>query len=241
VSAAGRPVTARAAAIRNDNAAIALDASASDEAASRVEADLALMFQRPWTFIRSAPSIETLPSALLPEIAFAGRSNVGKSSLINALVNQIGLARTSNTPGRTQELVFFQPTAVPCILVDMPGYGYAKAPKAIVDAWTELVRAYLRGRTTLKRVLLLIDSRHGVKPTDREMMKLLDEAACSYHVVLTKTDKISAAALAEVAARTEEIIASRPAAFPGLVLTSSAKARGLDDLRAVITTTLRGV
>jgi GTP-binding protein len=200
--------------------------------------DLDLMFQRPWTFVMSTPTIESLPVADRPEIAFAGRSNVGKSSLINALVNQIGLARTSNTPGRTQELVFFQPTAVHFSMVDMPGYGYAKAPKHVVDAWTELIKAYLRGRTSLKRVLLLIDSRHGVKSTDLEMMKLLDESAVSYHVVLTKTDKISAAALQSVTDRTLEVIATRPAAFPGLVQTSSAKARGLDDLRHVIVTTL---
>lgn len=200
--------------------------------------DLDLMFQRPWTFVMSTPSIEALPPADRPEIAFAGRSNVGKSSLINALVNQIGLARTSNTPGRTQELVFFQPTAVDFSMVDMPGYGYAKAPKHVVDAWTELIKAYLRGRTSLKRVLLLIDSRHGVKSTDLEMMKLLDESAVSYHVVLTKTDKISAVALAAVTDRTLEVIATRPAAYPGLVQTSSAKSRGLDDLRHVIVTTL---
>ena len=196
------------------------------------------LFAAEWAFLKSVPALEFLPESDRPEIAFAGRSNVGKSSLINALVNQTGLARTSNTPGRTQELVFFVPTAVQCTLVDMPGYGYAKAPKHVVDAWTELVKAYLRGRTTLKRVLLLIDSRHGVKPTDRDMMKLLDEAAVSYHVVLTKTDKISAAALEIVTGHTLEVIASRPAAFPGLVVTSSAKSRGLDDLRQVIVETL---
>lgn len=200
--------------------------------------DLELMFRRPWTFLASAPSIEVLPAADRPEIAFAGRSNVGKSSLINALVNQSGLARTSNTPGRTQELVFFAPTAVDFRLVDMPGYGYARAPKAMVDAWTLLVRTYLRGRTTLKRVLLLIDSRHGVKSSDLDMMRLLDETAVSYHVVLTKTDKISAAALAAVTDRTLATIATRPAAFPGLVQTSSAKSTGIEELRQVIASTI---
>jgi GTP-binding protein len=159
------------------------------------------MFARPWRFVKSVPSLEFLPDTDRPEMAFAGRSNVGKSSLINALVGHHGLARTSNTPGRTQELNFFEVPHAALFLVDMPGYGFAKAPKDKVDAWTRLVRDYLRGRPNLVRVFLLIDARHGIKSADEPIMELLDEAAVSYQVVLTKIDKLKPAQVAAVGGR----------------------------------------
>ncbi len=194
----------------------------------------ARLFTRPWQFVRGVPSYEFLPAADRPEIAFAGRSNVGKSSLINALVGQHGLARTSNTPGRTQELNFFETVDVPLFLVDMPGYGFAQAPKEKVDAWVGLVRDFLRGRQTLKRVFVLIDSRHGVKPPDREIMDLLDEAAVSYRIILTKTDKVSRSHLDGVITATLAVVAKRAAAHPDLLTTSSEKRLGIDTVRAAI-------
>ncbi|HCL67371.1 MAG TPA: YihA family ribosome biogenesis GTP-binding protein [Rhizobium sp.] len=200
------------------------------------------LFNRPWIFIRGVPSMQFLPPEGPLEVAFAGRSNVGKSSLINALVGHKGLARTSNTPGRTQELNYFVPDGYsgeagdlpPMALVDMPGYGYAQAPKEHVDAWTKLVFDYLRGRATLKRVYVLIDSRHGIKKNDDEVLDLLDKAAVSYQIVLTKTDKIKEAGVPRLIAETLEKIKKRPAAYPFIVATSSEKGNGLDDLRAAI-------
>lgn len=194
----------------------------------------AALFGRPWGFVRGVPSLEFLPEADRAEIAFAGRSNVGKSSLINALVGQHGLARTSNTPGRTQELNFFTTADVPLYLVDMPGYGFAQAPKQKVKAWITLVRDYLRGRPTLKRVFVLIDSRHGLKPPDSETMELLDEAAVSYQIVLTKADKPSRSDLEGVIAATRDALAAHPAAYPEVIVTSAAKGFGIDVLRATI-------
>ena len=202
----------------------------------------ALTARGAWTFVRGVPSMEFLPPLGPPEIAFAGRSNVGKSSLINALTGKNGLARTSNTPGRTQELNFFVPDGYsggmddlpPLAIVDMPGYGYAEAPKEKVDAWTELVMDYLRGRVTLKRVFLLIDSRHGLKANDKDVMKLLDSAAMSYQIVLTKTDKIKPPAVEKLTAKTLQDIAKNPAAVPEVIATSSEKGRGMDDLRRAI-------
>ena len=186
-------------------------------------------------FLLSAPKLEFLPDPVVPEIAFAGRSNVGKSSLLNALTGRKSLARASVTPGRTQELNFFdvgEPLAMR--LVDMPGYGFAKAPIKVVERWKFLVRDFLRGRLVLKRTLVLIDSRHGVKDVDREMMKLLDEAAVGYRLVLTKTDKIKASELAAVRTATEAEARKRTAAFPLVHATSAEKGMGIAALRAAI-------
>jgi GTP-binding protein len=202
------------------------------------------LFLRPWVFIRGVPAMKFLPPEGPPEIAFAGRSNVGKSSLINALTGQKGLARTSNTPGRTQELNYFVPDGhsgqgadlPPMALVDMPGYGYAKAPKEQVDQWTKLVFDYLRGRSTLKRVYVLVDARHGVKANDEEVFSLLDKAAVSYQLVLTKTDKIKAAGVPRLIEETLARIKKRPAAFPAVLATSSEKDQGLEELRDAVVT-----
>jgi GTP-binding protein len=190
------------------------------------------LFSRGWRFVKSVPDLQFLPSADRAEIALAGRSNVGKSSLINALVRQRGLARTSNTPGRTQELNFFEAPGVALFLVDMPGYGFAEAPKAQVEAWTRLVRDYLRGRPNLLRVLLLVDCRHGLKDADRTMMKLLDEAAVSYQAVLTKADKIKPPRLAAMVAETEAELAAHAAAFARVLATSSQGGSGIPELKA---------
>ncbi len=193
------------------------------------------IFAGPIAFLRSAPSLKFLPDPVVKEVAFAGRSNVGKSSLLNALTNRTGLARTSNTPGRTQELNFFDVgEPLQFRLVDMPGYGYAKAPKDVVKQWRFLVNDYLRGRAVLKRTLLLIDARHGIKDVDRDIMKMLDEAAVSYRIVLTKADKIKASALEEVTASTIAEARTRPAAHPEIIATSSEKGMGIAELRAAV-------
>lgn len=200
------------------------------------------LFTRPWVFIRGVPAMKFLPPEGPPEIALAGRSNVGKSSLINALIGQKGLARTSNTPGRTQELNYFVPDGFsgedgdlpPLALVDMPGYGYAQAPKEQVDKWTKLVFDYLRGRATLKRVYVLIDARHGIKKNDEDVFSLLDKAAVSYQLVLTKTDKIKAAGVPRLVAETLERVRKRPAAYPAVLATSSEKGLGLEEFREAI-------
>lgn len=194
-----------------------------------------LLFARDVTFMLSVVKLEQLPPPDRPEICFAGRSNVGKSSLINALTNRKGLARASNTPGRTRELNYFN-VDERLNLVDLPGYGYARASKSDIANWTRLTRAFLRGRAGLRRIFLLIDSRHGIKPTDIELMEMLDDAAVTYQLVLTKTDKIKRGELDKVMRRTSRTIIKRPAAHPELMVTSSEKKTGLDDLRAEIAT-----
>ena len=186
-------------------------------------------------FLLSAPQLKFLPEPTVPEIAFCGRSNVGKSSLLNALTGRKSIARASVTPGRTQELNFFEvgdPTQFR--LVDMPGYGFAKAPVNVVERWKKLVKSYLRGRAVLARNLVLIDSRHGVKDVDREMMRMLDEAAVGYRIVLTKTDKIKASALERVANQVADEARKHVAAHPELHLTSSEKGMGIEALRAAV-------
>lgn len=193
------------------------------------------LFAGPVDFLKSAPGLEFLPDATVPEIAFAGRSNVGKSSLLNAITNRRALARTSNTPGRTQELNFFE-VGQPLLLrlVDMPGYGFAEAPRDMVKRWRFLVNDYLRGRTALRRAFVLVDSRHGVKSVDRDIMDMLDAAAVGYRLVLTKADKIKASELETVRRATQAEARKRPAAFPELIATSSEKGMGIADVRTAV-------
>jgi GTP-binding protein len=192
-----------------------------------------LLFAQEWRFATAASSLESLPKMRGIEIAIAGRSNVGKSSLINALSGRNALARTSHTPGRTQELVFFAGDPV-LTLVDMPGYGYAAAPKQKVKAWTELIQAYLRGRANLARVYVLIDARHGLKDTDAPALDALGESAVSHQVVLTKSDQVKPAELAERIAGIEAALKKRPAAFPQVLPTSARSGAGIAELRAAI-------
>jgi len=193
------------------------------------------LFKAPSVFVKGVTSIDALPADDKPEVAFAGRSNVGKSSLINALTSRRTLARVSVTPGRTRELNFFTlGHAEEVYLVDMPGYGYAKAPKTAVRGWTRLIGDYLKGRRELKRVFLLIDARHGIKANDRETMKLMDESAVSYQAVLTKADKPKASELEAVIAKVGEELAKHPAAYPKILATSARTGMGIPELRAAV-------
>ncbi|MFG1398237.1 ribosome biogenesis GTP-binding protein YihA/YsxC [Roseixanthobacter pseudopolyaromaticivorans] len=192
-----------------------------------------LLFAAEWNFLTAAPTVEFLPPMLGLEIAFAGRSNVGKSSLVNALTGRKTLARTSVTPGRTQELIFFR-VGPQLTMVDMPGYGFAKAPKEKVEAWTQTILDYLRGRVNLARVFVLIDARHGIKPVDEDVLNLLDKAAVSYAIVLTKVDQVKPSAFPERLAETEAKIRKRPAAYPHVFATSSHTGAGLPELRGAV-------
>lgn len=203
------------------------------------------LFAGDWQFFWASPSIETLPPMQGIEIAFAGRSNVGKSSLINALTNRNALARTSHTPGRTQELIFFKGPGplderTPELrLVDMPGYGYASAPKTQIASWTKLIHNFLLGRANLARVYVLIDSRHGFKDADNEVLTTLDKAAVSYQIVLTKADQVKKAALEQTMAAMADKLRKHPAAFPEMLVTSSRDGGGMADMRAAIVKLLR--
>jgi GTP-binding protein len=196
------------------------------------------LFRRPAVFVKGVVDVAGLPDAAMPEVAFAGRSNVGKSSLLNALLGRQGLARTSNTPGRTRELNYFL-LGEHLHIVDMPGYGYARASKTLVRDWNQLVRDYLRGRTQLRRVFLLIDSRHGVKENDKATMELMDKSAVSYQLVLTKIDKLRASEVEAVIAAAIEAIKKHGAAYPQVVATSAEKKQGIDTLREAVALTLQ--
>jgi GTP-binding protein len=206
--------------------------AAGDFSADEIEAGRRL-FAGEWRFLSAAGSLASLPPMARPEVAFAGRSNVGKSSLINALTGRRALARTSNTPGRTQELVFFG-SSVPLVLVDLPGYGFAAAAKGKVAAWTRLIHDYLRGRAALARVYVLIDARHGLKATDDAILDTLSQAAVSHQIVLTKSDEVSAARLAAGIAALTAAMMKRPAAFPQVLATSARTAAGIGELRAAV-------
>lgn len=192
-----------------------------------------ILFAGPCDFMLGVAGLNQLPDAAVPEVAFAGRSNVGKSSLLNALTGRKALARTSNTPGRTQELNFFNLGDL-LYMVDMPGYGYAKVSKDKISAWTKLIFAYLKGRPTLRCVFILVDARHGLKPSDIDLMKMLDEAAVSYRVVLTKTDKVKREGLEKVTTKIQKHVKNHPAAYPVITHTSSVKDFGIEDLRCII-------
>ncbi|WP_087210134.1 ribosome biogenesis GTP-binding protein YihA/YsxC [Yoonia vestfoldensis] len=191
-----------------------------------------MLFAGETTFVKGVVAMDGLPPADRIEVCFAGRSNVGKSSLINALTGRKGLARASNTPGRTQEINFF--TAGDIYVVDLPGYGFANAPVAVVEKWQRLLKQYLQGRQTLRRVFVLIDARHGAKAVDEEIMSLLDASAVTFQVVMTKVDKLRGDALADSLAKTRAALVKHPAAYPELILTSAEKGDGIPTLRAII-------
>lgn len=192
-------------------------------------------FAKPCNFVKGVVALSELPDDDRPEIAFVGRSNVGKSTLINALLGRKDLARTSNTPGRTQELNFFDLDGQ-IYIVDLPGYGFAKVSKDKVKKWTQLMKSYLKGRPTLRGVFILVDSRHGLKPSDSEMMSLLDEAAVPYRIIFTKSDKIKSEQAETVTKKSKETLQSHAAAFPDTLMTSAAKGQGLDELKSYIHT-----
>jgi GTP-binding protein len=217
------------AAPRPSESATAAEDAQARELAARAQA----LFKAPADFVLGVTDVASLPQGGRVEIAFAGRSNVGKSSLLNAVLGRRSLARVSNTPGRTRELNYFS-VGESLFVVDMPGYGYAKAPKSLVKGWTELIHDYLRGRPQLKRVMLLIDSRHGIKSSDNEIMTMLDKAAVSYQAVLTKADKPKSGDLAQVIRETEDALRKHPAAHPKVLATSAVDGAGIDDLRLAI-------
>ena len=193
------------------------------------------LFAGEWQFFWASPSVETLPPMAGMEVAFAGRSNVGKSSLINALTGRNALARTSHTPGRTQELIFFEgPDKEGLRLVDMPGYGYASAPKVKIASWTALIHKFLQGRASLARVYVLVDARHGLKDVDLDVLKTLDKSAVSYQLVLTKADQVKPSELEQTLAATITALAKHPAAFPVVLVTSSRTGAGMPELRAAM-------
>jgi GTP-binding protein len=197
--------------------------------------DTKMMFRKPCVFFKGVVNLGGLPNTGLPEVAFAGRSNVGKSSLVNAVVKRRDIARTSNTPGRTREINFFTACGGAFYLVDMPGYGYAKAPKAQVAGWNRLIADYLKGRAELVRVFLLIDARHGIRKKDVTVMDLMDKAAASYQVVLTKIDKLKLVEQSAIMEKTENELKMHPAAHPMVVATSARKALGIEELQVAIT------
>ena len=213
------------------NISDAQDLDKGREAAGRAAAER--LFHLPCVFLKGVVKIEGLPDDPIPEVAFGGRSNVGKSSLLNALIGQGALARTSNTPGRTREINYFR-LGEAMHIVDMPGYGYARAPKSLVEVWNRLVQNYLRGRQQLARVFLLIDSRHGIKPNDDAIMTLMDKAAMSYQIVLTKIDKLKASEVETVYAATVAAVAKHGAAYPEVLITSAEKKQGIAELRQAV-------
>ena len=208
------------------------DELAQKEAAAALETGR-LLFAKECVFVNGSMKLETIPPAGVTEIAFAGRSNVGKSTLVNALTGRKTLARASNTPGRTQQINFFD-LGGRLMLVDLPGYGYAEAPKTEIKRWTDLVNTYLKGRAPLRRVCVLVDARHGLKPPDEPVMKMLDDAAVSYQVVLTKADKLRPPALARLIVETQTALAKRRAAHPGVLAVSSLDGTGVPELRAAL-------